>query len=102
MRIQTVPSESVDILIVDDDASTRVGLRLYLERHGYRCVEAGDGREALALARTHLPRCVLLDLRLPGLDGFTVARRLRADPRTFSAHIYCLTGLRYNLIREQA
>lgn len=102
MRIQTVSLESVDILIVDDDASTRAGLRLLLEQRGYRCVEAGDGREALALARAHLPRCVLLDLCLPGLNGFTVARRLRADQRTVSTHIHCLTGLRYDLIREQA
>jgi two-component system cell cycle response regulator DivK len=102
MRIQTVSLESVDILIVDDDACTRKGLRLLLEQHGYRCVEAGDGREALALARAVLPRCVLLDLRLPDLNGFTVARKLRADRRTFSTHIHCLTGLRYDLIREQA
>ena len=102
MRIQTVPSESMDNLIVEDDASLRAALRLLLERNGHRCVEASDGREALALARAHLPRCVLLDLCLPALDGFAVARRLRADLRTVSAHIYCLTGLRYNLIREQA
>ena len=102
MRIQTVPPDSMDILIVEDDASLRAGLRLLLNRNGYRCVEASDGQEALALARAHLPRCVLLDLCLPALDGFAVAQRLRADLRTFSAHIYCLTGLRYNLVREQA
>jgi CheY-like chemotaxis protein len=102
MRIQTVPSKSVDILIVEDDASLRAALRLLLEQNGYRCVEASNGREALSLARAHLPRYVLLDLILPGLDGFTVAGRLRADLRTFSAHIHCLTGLRYDLIREQA
>jgi CheY-like chemotaxis protein len=102
MRIETVASESVDILIVDDDASTRLGLRLLLERQGYRCVEASDGREALALARAHLPRCVLLDLLLPDVDGFAVARRMRTDLRLFSAHIHCLTGLRDDLIREEA
>jgi CheY-like chemotaxis protein len=102
MRIQTVPSDSVDILIVDDDASTRAGLRLLLERRGYRCAEANDGRQALALAREQSPRCVLLDLLLPGVDGFTVARRLRGDLRTFSMHIHCLTSLRDDRVREQA
>ena len=102
MRIQSVPSESVDILIVDDDPSTRVGLRLLLEGRGYRCAEAEDGRAALTLARQQPPKCVLLDLLLPGLDGFAVARRLRADLRTFAAHIHCLTGLQDDLIREQA
>ena len=102
MHIQTVPSGSVDVLIVEDDASVRQLLRLLLERGGYRCAEAHDGQEALALARAEPPRCVLLDLRMPGLDGFAVARRLRADLRTFGAHIHCLTGLKDRLIQEQA
>lgn len=102
MRIQTVPSNAVDILIVEDDASTRAGLRVLLEGRGFRCAEADNGPDALALAREQPPKCVLLDLLLPGLDGFTVARRLRADLRTFAAHIHCLTGMRDDLIREQA
>jgi CheY-like chemotaxis protein len=102
MRIQTIPSDAVDILLVEDDALTRQTLRLLLEREGYRCAEARDGRQALALARTEPPRCVLLDLVMPGLDGFAVARRLRADVRTFGAHIHCLTGLQDRLIGEQA
>jgi CheY-like chemotaxis protein len=102
MRIQTVPSDSVDVLIVEDDALIRTGLRLLLEKCGYRCVEAADGREALALARAEPPRCVLLDLVMPGMDGFAVARRLRADLRTFGSHIHCVTGLRDPQVREHA
>jgi CheY-like chemotaxis protein len=102
MHIQIVPSGSVDVLIVEDDGLTRQALRLLLEQGGYRCAEVEDGREALALARAQPPRCVLLDLLLPGLDGFAVTRRLRADPRTVGAHIHCLTGLRDQLIQEQA
>src|SRR6476660_8442551 len=45
MRIQTVPSDSVDVLIVDDDVLTRQTLRLLLEQRGYRCTEAADGRQ---------------------------------------------------------
>jgi CheY-like chemotaxis protein len=102
MHLQTVPSGSVDVLIVEDDASTRQSLRLLLERYGYHCVEAQDGQEALALARAEPPRCVLLDLHMPGLDGFAVARRLRADLRTFGAHIHCLTGQQDRQTQEQA
>jgi CheY-like chemotaxis protein len=102
MRIQTVPSQAVDVLIVEDDALTRQTLRLQLERHGYRCTEAADGLQALCVAWERPPRCVLLDLVMPGLDGFAVARRLRADLRTFGAHIHCLTGLQDELIQEQA
>jgi len=102
MRIQTIPSDAVDVLIVEDDTDTRQILRLLLERRGYRCAEAQDGRQALTLARDQPPRFVLLDLVIPGLDGFAVARRLRDDLRTFGAHIHCLTGLQSQQVREQA
>jgi CheY-like chemotaxis protein len=102
MRIQTIPSDAVDVLIVEDDTDTRQTLRLLLERRGYRCAEARDGRQALTLARDQPPQCVLLDLIMPGMDGFAVARRLRADLRTFKAHIHCLTGFQSQQVREYA
>lgn len=93
---------SVDVLIADDDQLVRQSLRCLLERQGYRCAEAGDGREAVELARHYAPECVLLDLSMPGLDGLTVARRLRGDPRTRGMRIHCLTGLVDPGMREQA
>ncbi|HEY7311387.1 MAG TPA: response regulator [Gemmataceae bacterium] len=102
MRIQTIPSDSVDVLIVGDNAHTRHILRLPLERCGYRCVEARYGRQALALAHAEPPRCVLLDLLMRDLDGFSVARGLRADLRTFGTHIHCLAGQPSRRVREQA
>jgi CheY-like chemotaxis protein len=92
----------VDVLIAEDDPEMRRGLRLLLERQGYTCAEAGNGRDALDLARRSPPRCVLLDLAMPELDGFAVARQLRADSRTRAAHIHCLTGCRDPGTREQA
>jgi CheY-like chemotaxis protein len=83
----------VDVLIADDDASYRECVRLLLESAGYRCAEAGDGLEAVELARRLLPRCVLLDLAMPRLDGYTAARALRSDPYTSSLRIHCLTGI---------
>jgi CheY-like chemotaxis protein len=91
-----------DVLIAADDAEARAALRLLLEGHGFRCAEALDGQQALSLARSAPPRCLLLDLRLPGLDGFAVARQLRADPRTRGIHIHCLTGLVAAQAREEA
>jgi CheY-like chemotaxis protein len=82
----------VDVLIAEHDALQRRGLRLLLEQWGYACDEAGDGREALDRAWRAPPRCVLLDLAMPRLDGFAVARALRRDPRTRAAYIHCLTG----------
>jgi CheY-like chemotaxis protein len=83
---------ALDVLIADDDALLRATVRSFLEHHGYTCAEAGDGREAVAIARNRQPHCILLDLAMPGLDGFAVARQLRADPSTCRTHIHCLTG----------
>ena len=83
----------VDVLIADDDPLVRQTLRSLLERKGYRCAEAENGRQAVDLSRLHPPRCVLLDLAMPEMDGFTAARHLRADPRTAGIHLHCVTGL---------
>jgi DNA-binding response OmpR family regulator len=65
------------VLLVDDDPKIRDLLRLYVEREGHRAVFAADGEAALDTAlRTH-PDLVLLDVMLPGLDGFEVCRRIR-------------------------
>jgi CheY-like chemotaxis protein len=93
---------AMDVLIADDDSALRAVLRTLLELEGLTCAEAGDGWEAVEVARSHPPRCVLLDLGMPGLDGFAVARWLRADPRTRGAHVHCLTGHVDPLSRLQA
>ena len=102
MRTWQTHATAVDILIADDEAFQRQSLRFFLEQQGYHCAEAADGREAVELARRHRPRCVLIDLRMPGLDGFAVARRLRADPRTRETAIHCLTGLTGEAVRREA
>lgn len=81
------------ILIVDDAPSIRAALRTALEHAGLRVVEAEDGRRALEQARQHLPDAVLLDLRMPVLDGWQTARVLRADVRTASIPVIAITGL---------
>jgi CheY-like chemotaxis protein len=91
-----------DVLIAEDDDLVRRSLRQLLEQQGYTCAEASDGRAAVDLARQQLPHCLLLDLGLPLLDGFGVARALRADPRTRGVRIHCLTGLSGPGVRQQA
>jgi len=69
MSVHTPQTPVVDVLIAEDDAPMREGLRQLLEGRGYHCVEAADGLRAVELARRCPPRCVLLDLAMPGLDG---------------------------------
>jgi DNA-binding response OmpR family regulator len=67
------------ILVVDDEPRIATLVRDYLEHAGFAVLVAGDGRNALALARSRRPDLVVLDLGLPGLDGLDVARALRRD-----------------------
>jgi two-component system alkaline phosphatase synthesis response regulator PhoP len=67
------------ILIVDDEPSIIQLNRLYLEREGYRVVDAADGKSALERIQRDRPALVLLDIMIPEIDGLEVCRRLRAE-----------------------
>ncbi|HEX5064317.1 MAG TPA: response regulator [Kofleriaceae bacterium] len=73
-----LPSDG-DVLVVDDDESTRELVSRHLRRAGYSTVEARDGEEALLRARVISPGLVILDLLMPGVDGFEVLRTMRAE-----------------------
>lgn len=88
-QIRTPPT----ILVTEDDAANRQLLRILLERAGYVVVEAIDGHAALACVAALPPDLVLLDVQLPGLDGFEVTRRLRARPDTALIPVILVTGL---------
>lgn len=86
------PPDQTVILIADDRASSRELLRTVLERAGYQVLEAEDGERAVAQARSGHPHLVLLDLQMPGLDGFGVLAELRGDPRFREVPIVALTA----------
>ncbi|HXG42086.1 MAG TPA: response regulator transcription factor [Dehalococcoidia bacterium] len=67
------------VLVVDDEPTLVAALRYTLEREGFQVLEAADGETALQLARSQSPDVVILDVLLPGLDGFEVCRRLRRE-----------------------
>jgi DNA-binding response OmpR family regulator len=74
----TTDNHSGTVLLVEDEHSIGAMTRSYLERNGYRVVWVRSGEEALAEIDRHPVRIVVLDIRLPGMDGFDVARTLRA------------------------
>ncbi len=67
------------ILVVEDEAALRETLEYTLQREGYTVLTAADGREALHKARTERPDLIILDILLPGIDGFEVCRLLRQE-----------------------
>jgi DNA-binding NarL/FixJ family response regulator len=83
----------IRVLLADDQALVRGGFRALLDaRDGIEVVgEAADGREALALARSLLPDVILMDIRMPGLDGLEATRQIAADPRLAAVRIVILT-----------
>jgi len=68
------------VLVVDDDDTIRNFVRLSLEDEGYEVLTARDGSEALALAQQHHPSVILLDMRMPGMDGWTFSRAYDDTP----------------------
>jgi CheY-like chemotaxis protein len=80
------------ILCVDDDHGQRLLLGFLLERHGHEVRTAGEGKEGVAIALEWQPDLILMDLMMPGMDGFAAAKILRADPRTAHIPILALTA----------
>ena len=76
---------SWSVLVVDDEPMARTLLRLMLVRAGFEVHEAEDGYDALEKVQRHLPAVIILDVMMPGLDGFAVCERLRASNDT--AHV---------------
>jgi CheY-like chemotaxis protein len=80
------------ILVVDDNVDTARGTARLLQLAGHDVRIAHDGPQALQVAREHHPQFVLLDIVLPGMDGYEVARQLRADPRLRDAVLIAISG----------
>jgi CheY-like chemotaxis protein len=90
------------LLVADDDEDTRALFRTLLTARGHRVVEARDGAECLEAARTARPDLLMLDLRMPGLDGFEVMNRLRSDPSTAALPVLAITAMAEATIQERA
>jgi DNA-binding response OmpR family regulator len=79
-------------LVIDDEAPIRLLCRVNLEAEGIEVLEAAEGESGLALAKKERPDAILLDVMMPGLDGWNVAERLLADEATREIPIIFLTA----------
>lgn len=90
------------ILIAEDSADSREMMQLLLEQKGYQVVAASDGMHAVEVALSSRPDLVLLDLELPKLDGLSVTRNLRLDPKFKDVPIIILSGHDPSRFRQDA
>lgn len=81
------------VLVIDDDSDTRTVLGSWLSDAGWIVYESESAEEGLMLARKELPDLILMDVMLPGVDGFEALRRLRNDPATGSILVIMLTAV---------
>jgi CheY-like chemotaxis protein len=89
------------ILIADDEEMNREVLREFLEINGYEVCEASDGNEVLERARGDAPELILMDIRMPVVDGFAALNKLRAAPATASIPVVAVTAFAMNSDRER-
>jgi len=80
------------ILIVEDNDKNLKLVRDLLRHHGFETIEATNAEDGIALARERMPRLVLMDIQLPGMDGVTALEKLRADPSTATMLVVAVTA----------
>lgn len=81
------------ILVVDDEPNNRVLLQVMLSPDGYEVLTAASGTEALGMIADHPPDLIILDVMMPGMDGYQVASRIKSDAATMQIPIIMLTAL---------
>jgi CheY-like chemotaxis protein len=90
------------VLLIEDNEQNRYLLTFLLERHGYEVRAAGDGAVGIAMARDYAPALILLDIQLPRMDGYAVARALRAQQASAAIPIVAVTSYAMPGDREKA
>ena len=90
------------VLCVDDDHGQRMLISFLLERQGLEVRTASDGEEGVTIAKEWMPDLILMDLMMPGVNGFEAAQMLRADPRTTHIPILALTAYGEEAIQTKA
>jgi CheY-like chemotaxis protein len=93
---------SRSVLLIEDNEQNRYLVTFLLEHHGYEVVSVADGARAIEMARTFVPRLIMLDIQLPTMDGYAVARALRRNEALVHTPIVAVTSYAMPGDREKA
>jgi chemosensory pili system protein ChpA (sensor histidine kinase/response regulator) len=105
LKIGAAPEEDLSektVMVVDDSVTVRKVTGRFLEREGFRVIAAKDGVEALQLLQDHMPDVMLLDIEMPRMDGFEVAKNIRTSSRLKDLPIIMITSRTGEKHRERA
>ena len=80
------------VLLVEDNEDNRIVYATMLQHYGYRVVETANGEDAVRIAREEVPDLILMDISIPGIDGWTATERLREDPKTSEIPVVAVTA----------
>ena len=98
----SAPSRQHTILVVDDFDDTRLLLRTWLQKKGYRIIEAENGREAVTKAETQRPDVIIMDVEMPELDGLSATRQIRKLPQNQHVPIVAVSAYGADQFRDDA
>lgn len=87
-----VPRPSPLVLIVDDDEKNLKLLRVILQNYGYEVIEATNGEDAVKLAKENIPALILMDVRMPVMDGIVATKIIKSEPTTAQIPVIMLTS----------
>lgn len=90
------------VLIIDDSTTSRAVVKVYLSGHSLEFVEASNGQDGLQLARSEYPDAIIIDLKMPGMDGMTFCRKVRAETALKHIPIILITGAKGSDVRHEA
>ncbi len=102
LDVNNLKASPFTILIVDDFDDTRLLLRTWLQRKGFRVVEASDGNEAVAAAERLHPDLIIMDVEMPELDGLAATRRIRQLPNFENVPILAVSAYGADQYRDHA
>jgi two-component system cell cycle response regulator DivK len=102
LDLQTQNDARPTVLVVDDFDDTRLLVKTWLEKKGFRVVEAGNGTQAIEAAENYRPDLIIMDLEMPGMDGLEATRKIRTVGNLAGVPIVAVSAYGADLFRAEA